>query len=111
LDKNRDEDDATKRHDDELLLLEILQAPESTLTQHNGSLEDTGEEEEEEETETEKISTFRDFRHGGEGSKDAMVIINLRRRKLIPSNRRPQWRERCCEREREKSRTREREGR
>jgi hypothetical protein len=107
LDKNRDEDDATKRHDDELLLLEILQAPELTLTQHNGSLEDTGEEEEE--TETEKISTFRDFWHGGEGSKDAMVIINLRRRKLIPSNRRPQWRERCTQRE--KAHTREREGR
>jgi hypothetical protein len=93
LDKNRDEDDATKRHDDELLLLEILAAPELTLTQHNGSLEDTGEEEEE--TETEKISTFRNFWQGGEGSKDAMVIINLRRRKLIPNNGRPQWRERC----------------
>jgi hypothetical protein len=92
LDKNRDEDDATKRHDDELLLLEILQAPELTLTQHNGSLEDTGEEEEEE---TEKISTFRDFWHGIEGSKDVMVIVNLQRRKLIPSNRRLQWRDRC----------------
>jgi hypothetical protein len=91
LDKNRDEDDATKGHDDELLLLEILQAPELTLTQHNGSLEDTGEEEEE----TEKISTLRDFWHGSEGSKDVMVIVNLRGRKLIPSNRRPQWRDRC----------------